>query len=167
MMTARKPLLLALGVVIVFAVFWSINERKANAAPDIGLRTPGGEIVRLSQFKGKVVLVDLWATWCAPCRMSIPSLQKLYEKHRDKGFVVMGVAPGENDGGAQVPAFLKGMGVTYPAGLPLSAEEVKKYDSGSLPHMVLVDRGGQIAWHQSGYDEEVEKELARQVESLL
>src|SRR5688500_179780 len=75
-----------------------------GTAPDITIAPIGAERVSLSDFKGKVVLVDFWATWCGPCEASIPAIQRVYDKYRARGFEVLGVAM-EHDDGRGVPAF--------------------------------------------------------------
>jgi cytochrome c biogenesis protein CcmG, thiol:disulfide interchange protein DsbE len=142
-----------------------VRSKDPVPAPDISIQT-GGKLLRLSDLKGKVVLLDFWATWCGPCRMSIPAIQRMYEKKRNSGFEVMGIAL-ENDDGSQIPGFVQDMGMTYPVGLPTSRQEVAPYSSGSIPLMVLIDRAGKVRWHQEGYSSSVDRELAEQVDKLL
>jgi thiol-disulfide isomerase/thioredoxin len=134
-------------------------------APELTIGTASGP-TRLSSLKGKVVLIDFWATWCGPCRMSIPAVQRLYEKYRGRGFDVMGVAI-EHDDGSNVPAFVKAMGMTYPVGLPTSRQEIIDYSPDSLPMMVLVDKKGHIRWIQSGYGGGTEELLEEKIRVLL
>ncbi|HXG22925.1 MAG TPA: TlpA disulfide reductase family protein [Chthonomonadales bacterium] len=150
--------------------------RKASVLPEGGLRDqgPAPELTigtasgptRLSSLKGKVVLIDFWATWCSPCRMSIPGVQRLYEKYRGQGFDVMGVAI-EHDDGSRVPEFVQAMGMTYPVGLPTSRQEIMDYSPDSLPMMVLVDKKGHIRWIQSGYGGGTEDLLEEKIQTLL
>jgi len=140
-----------------------------QVATDISIKAAnaGGKTVSLSSLKGKVVLLDFWATWCGPCRMSIPGIQKLYDKMHAQGFEVIGVAL-ERDNGEQLPAFVAEMKMTYPAGMFTSQDEVMPYSSGSIPQMVLIDKKGMIGWLPSaGYSTEMEAELETQVKKLL
>jgi|DewCreStandDraft_4_1066084.scaffolds.fasta_scaffold47763_2 thiol-disulfide isomerase/thioredoxin len=164
-MTPRKLVtaLLVAGV-CVFALS-AMLSRPGTAATDIGILVDGKEH-RLSSLKGKVVLLDFWATWCGPCRMSMPGIQQLYTEKRDKGFEVLGVAI-ERDSNAPVRQVLEALGVTYPAGFPVSKQEVEAYNPSGLPTMVLVDRGGRIRWRQEGYSQQLEQELRALVEELL
>jgi thiol-disulfide isomerase/thioredoxin len=135
-------------------------------APEMAIVTQQGGRTALSDLRGKVVLIDFWATWCGPCRMSIPGIQKLYTKYRDRGFEVLGVAL-ERDDGSQIPAFVKEMGMTYPVGMPAQRELVNGYDPRSIPLMVLVDRAGNIQWRQEGFSRDIEAEIESRVTNLL
>lgn len=155
----------------LYAVVWAFLEKPKGAkeeqseAPDIGVRTATGP-VKLSDFKGKVVLLDFWATWCGPCRMSIPGIERLYEKDKSKGFAVIGVSKDEEDGPA-IGQFIKELGMTYPSGMPLSKESLAPYESSSIPYALIVDKGGRIRWQQAGWSTGVEAEMEETVEKLL
>jgi len=166
----RQKILVGLLVgVIVLWVYARLIAGPADEtgipAPDIAIRHAGKE-VRLSQLRGKVVLIDFWGTWCGPCRMSIPGIQDLYERKRDRGFAVVGVAM-EQDDGSSVPVFAKEMGMTYPVGLPISEKSVADYQVRSVPLMVLVDKRGNIRWRQEGVSAETDLLLEQKVEELL
>jgi len=142
-----------------------VTSKTYGTATDFGIKTTTGE-VRLKEHKGKVVLLDFWATWCGPCRQSIPGIQRLYSKYKDQGFIVMGPAM-ENDSGAKVAPFAKDMGITYPVGLPTKVEEIAPYRSESIPATVLIDRKGEIRWASIGYSEGTERLMGENIEILL
>jgi len=143
-------------------VAWSViasapeagRAAQSGPAPDIGIKTSSG-VVRLSQQRGRVVLLDFWGTWCGPCRQSIPFVERMYKRYKDRGFVVLGVAI-ENDDGRGIPGFIYEMGMTYPAGMYTKAEELQAYSQGGLPHMAIVDRQGNLQWQRTGYSEALE-----------
>jgi cytochrome c biogenesis protein CcmG/thiol:disulfide interchange protein DsbE len=141
------------------------DVKDLGTAHDIGIKTDKGEM-RLSQFKGKVVLLDFWATWCGPCTESIPGVEELYEKNHSKGLEVMGVAL-ERDGGENVPAFVEKHKMTYPVGIPTALDEVVTFSTGSIPLVVVVDKKGQIRWQQNGWSPKVDEVLPGIVDKLL
>lgn len=84
-----------------------------NLAPDFTLKDIQDKDVKLSDFKGKVIILNFWATWCPPCRMEIPDLKKLYNFYKDKGLVIIGIAIDE-DGKDSVVPFVKENKINYP-----------------------------------------------------
>ncbi|MBZ5575780.1 MAG: TlpA family protein disulfide reductase [Acidobacteriia bacterium] len=118
------------------------HERKA--APDFTLKDGEGHDVRLSDYRGKVVLLDFWATWCGPCRIEIPWFKELQSKHQDKGFAVLGVSI-YDDGWEAIKPFAAQMKMNYPVvmGTDQAAHDFGGLDA--LPTTFLIDREGRIA----------------------
>jgi thiol-disulfide isomerase/thioredoxin len=139
--------------------------KNLGPAHDIGIKTDKGEI-RLSQFKGKVVLLDFWATWCGPCREAIPGVEDLYEKNRSRGLEVLGVAL-ERDNGESIPAFMESHKMTYPVGMPTNIDDVVRFSTGSIPLTVIVDKKGQIRWQQNGWMSKLDEIIPVVVDKLL
>ncbi|QDU42937.1 Thiol-disulfide oxidoreductase ResA [Symmachiella dynata] len=131
-------------------------------APKIGVRDMEGKLVEWEQYKGKVVLVDFWATWCGPCIEEMPNLKKTYADLHDKGFEIIGINRDEDS--EQVKAFLKTAGMKWPQILDKIDEFDldKKFDAVMLPSTYLVDRNGiLVQFDMRG------AEIRTQVEQLL
>jgi thiol-disulfide isomerase/thioredoxin len=113
-------------------------------APDTKFLTLEGKTAALSDYKGKVVLLDFWATWCGPCRMAMPGLQKLQDSMKSKGLVVLGVSLDQNPP-VQVPPFLSKMGITYTnlANNPKDPCSLK-WNVQAIPSLYLIDRKGNV-----------------------
>lgn len=114
-----------------------------QSAPDFALKNMAGETIRLSDFKGKSVLVNFWATWCAPCRAEAPVLQRVAVEYKDK-LVIIGVNMTTNDTPAQVPAFVEEFGLTFPIVLDETGEVSQAYQVIGLPTSIFIDQDGII-----------------------
>lgn len=115
-----------------------------NQAPDFSLEDANGQLVKLSEFKGKVVLLNFWATWCTPCRIEIPWFVDMEREFKDEGFAVIGVSMDE-DGWEVVKPFIRDLKVNYR--MVLGTEELAQLYSGvqALPTSFVIDRAGRIA----------------------
>ena len=118
------------------------KDRKA--APDFELKDANGHTVRLSDYRGKVVLLDFWATWCGPCKIEIPWFREFERENKDKGFAVLGVAMDE-EGWDVVKPFAHYMNINYR--LVIGNESIADQFGGvdALPTTFLIDREGKIA----------------------
>ncbi len=118
------------------------KERKA--APDFALKDVNGQTVRLADYRGKVVLLDFWATWCGPCKIEIPWFKEFERQNKDKGFAVIGVAM-DDEGWDVVKPFAKDLEINYRlvAGNDAVTEQYGGIEA--LPTTFLIDRNGRIA----------------------
>lgn len=124
--------------------------RVGTEAPDFELKDPKGKIHSLMDYKGKVVLIDFWATWCAPCKKGMPALQKLYDQYKDSGFELFGIHLSDPDG--DPVAFMKENKFTYPI-LIKGNETGNKYKADLLPTLYLIGKDGKILYARTGYSE--------------
>ena len=119
-------------------------EKDRKTAPDFALKDSNGQTVHLSDYKGKVVLLDFWATWCGPCKIEIPWFMEFEQQFKDRGFAVLGVSMDE-DGWTVVKPYIQNMKINYR--IVLGNEQVSDLYGGldSLPTTLLLDRQGKIA----------------------
>ena len=132
-------------------------------ATSLKLKLVDGSPASLADYKGKVILVDWWATWCAPCVAGMPDVQKLYTKYADKGFVAAGISIDE-EGAKKVKPFLQKKKFTYPILLDDSGQW-KSWGIRRIPALFLVDKDGQIVKQWIGKTDKREIESA--VDELL
>jgi len=118
------------------------DDRKP--APDFALKDSDGKTVRLSDYRGKVVMVNFWATWCGPCKIEIPWFMDFQRKNRDKGFAIIGISM-DDDGWDAVKPFVNELGINYR--IVLGNDSVTQAYGGveALPTTFLIDREGKIA----------------------
>jgi len=113
-------------------------------APDFELTTTTGEAVKLSNLRGQAVLVNLWATWCPPCRAEMQSIEKVYNEYKDQGFVVLAVNMTYQDTPSDIEPFIKEQALTFPILLDKTGEMANAYQLHSLPSSYFIGRDGII-----------------------
>jgi len=142
-------LLLAVGGVLLVP---GTADAVGEAAPDFSLRDIDGNSVSLSQFKGKVVLVSFWATWCQPCQVEMPHLQRFYDELKGQGFVVLSISTDDARSASQVKPLIKRNGYTFPVLLDKETAVVSQYNPAKvLPYSVILDRDHRIRAVHQGY----------------
>ena len=133
-MFTKKPALLLFVIVLLFGCT-NKSERATDAASDFKLQDLEGKTVKLSEFKGKPVLLDFWATWCPPCRASIPGIEKLHKSYGGKGLVVLGISL-DQGGWDSVKDFVTESGITYTV-LKGTDDVATKYNVRTIPMLVI------------------------------
>ena len=137
----------------------------AAPAPDFTLRIMGGPNLRLAEQRGRVVLVNFWATWCGPCRQEMPHLNRLYEKYKGAGFVLLGV---NVDDDARNAADLAGkLNLKFPVLLDTDKKVSRLYDMNTMPSTVVIDREGRVRYIHRGYRDGYEAAYDEQIRALL
>lgn len=160
------PLLLILCLGSLFPLFHCAQRTKDPAsAPDFTLKTIEGHEVALSGLRGKVVLLDFWATWCGPCKESIPHLIQLYKSYQDKGFELIGMSTDKAGDVEMVRRFVKSMDIPYP--IIMTPDEVaRNYKVTGLPTTVLIDKEGKVREKIVGFNSAIGQQIAARVEEL-
>ncbi len=117
-------------------------------APDFTLPTLDGKEMKLSDYTGKIVFLNIWATWCPPCKEEMPSMQKLYELMRGRDFVMLTVSIDEKK--EAVEAFMKEMKLTFPVGLDPLQKVSAQYRITGVPESYIIDKNGIVMHHLIG-----------------
>ncbi len=120
------------------------SPREGFNAPDFTLDRLDGGQVTLSHLRGKVVMVNLWASWCAPCRIEMPEIERVWQAYQDQGFVVLGVDTTFQDSEPDVVAFVRELKLTFPILLDRGGGTSNRYQLRALPSTFFVDRQGVI-----------------------
>ncbi len=137
-----------------------------NLAPTFELKDLEGKKVSLNDYKGRVIILNFWATWCAPCRAEMPSLEGLYRSFKDKGLVVIGVSVDSSE--RTVSSFVRGKGLSFP--ILLDKEKEVAFDSYGvvgLPVTFIIDRSGVIVEKVFGERQWDSEEIKRKIKKLL
>jgi thiol-disulfide isomerase/thioredoxin len=142
-----------------------LKELTSRPTPQLALPALGGGQFDFQQLRGKVVLVNFWATWCPPCRQEMPSMQRLNDKLAGRPFAILGVNVGETP--AQVNAFLKIVPVGFPIVLDEKGKNLEAWQVFAFPTSYLVDKQGRIRYGLFGSIEWDEPEAVQLIEKLL
>lgn len=113
-------------------------------APDFALPKLGGEVVRLSDYRGKVVFLNIWATWCSPCREEMPSMQKLYQEMKGEEFEILAVSI-DALGAKSVAPFVSELKLTFPVLLDAQGSIQRLYNTTGIPETFIIDKKGIVA----------------------
>ena len=132
----------------VFAAMRVMHVSGEVAAPAFDLPTPDGRTIDLAGLRGKVVLLNFWATWCSPCREEMPSMERLHQEFRDQGLAVLAVNIQETP--KQVARFMRGFQLSFPALLDADAQVAARYAVRGLPMTYLIDRAGRVVGQAVG-----------------
>ena len=143
---------------LIFSISYCSKKKEPEpasapqAAPDFTLPDLNGKMVSLKDFRGKVIILDFWATWCPPCRQEIPLFVDLYSQYKEKGFEIIGIAL-DQEGEKVVKPFSQNYNIKYP--ILIGGEEVSEVYGGirGIPTTFVIDRKGNIVKKYVGFTE--------------
>lgn len=154
---------------LLFALLLAVPAAANNAAgpaPDFALPARGGEQLSLGQFKGQVVMINFWATWCGPCRQEMPLLEGIYRKYKPMGFTMIGVNV-EPDPKAAEEWLAKQSPVSFPVAFDTDSKVSKLYKVNGMPNSVIIDRKGNVRLLHRGYKPGDENTYLDQIRTLV
>jgi peroxiredoxin len=138
-----------------------------HPGPDFALPTLGGKTVRLSDFRGKkAVFINFWATWCAPCRLEMPTMEKAYQKYKGKGLEILAVSVDAGSKNA-VKNFMDELRLTFPALLDPKMQVLHLYRLSAIPASFLIDKQGVIRFKELGYRDWTDPESTKLLQQVL
>ena len=156
-------------IALVFSVFaassLASSGMEGQPAPDFALKSSTGENLRLSEYRGDVVMINFWATWCGPCRQEMPLLDALYARYQRVGFNLLGV--NIDDDSRRAMQMIEELGVSFPVLFDARKEVSELYEVNAMPVTVIVDREGNVRYVHHGYKPGYEDKYLDQVRSLL
>ncbi len=150
----RKWIVLGL-IALSFGLLLTVRRTPSlsvQTAPEFILPDIQGQAVRLSQLKGKVVMLNIWTTWCPPCRKEMPTMETLHRRLQNSDFVML-AASQDVDGESTVLPYLQEGGFTFPVVLDVNGEVGKKYGVTGYPETFIIDRQGKVVHHHIGYND--------------
>lgn len=164
MMMIRK-VLMGLALTAIAATSVASSDLAGRPAPDFALRSSTGENLRLSEYRGDVVMINFWATWCGPCRQEMPLLDDLYNRYQRVGFNLLGV--NIDDDSSRAMDMMAELGVDFPVLFDDRKEVSRMYEVDAMPVTVLVDREGNVRYVHQGYKPGYEEMYLDEIRSLL
>ena len=153
----HSRLLLTLAIALTGACGASADSRALPAPVEIGRPAPAyravslsGDSVSLAELRGRVVLLNVWATWCHPCREEIPQLQALHAQYKDRGLELVGVSVDVDGADADIQEFMKEFAMTYPVWRDPAERVSAQFLVVGVPTTFLIDRAGVLRWRKTG-----------------
>ena len=142
-----------------------LTDLSGREAPDFALKSAAGENLRLSEYRGDVVMLNFWATWCGPCRQEMPLLDEMFQRYRKVGFTLLGINIDEDTRRARDMA--ETLGVTFPVLFDLDKTVSRLYAIDAMPVTLLIDRQGVVRHVHYGYKPGYEHTYVDEIRGLL
>ena len=154
-----------ISVIPTYSMAASKHEELSGPAKDFTLRSNKNKNIRLNDLRGQVVMINFWASWCAPCRQEMPLLDKLYQRYNAAGFELLGINTDEDQ--AEADKVLKKTPVSFPILFDSDNAVSELYKNDAMPMTVLVDCDGNLNYLHRGYKAGDEKTYKKRVKKLL
>ena len=154
--------LLVAGIMIITPLQ---AEEKKVLAPDFTLKSRSGENLKLSEFRGELVMINFWASWCGPCRQEMPELERLYQRYKSLGFTILGI--NQDDKPRNAEKMLKQIPVSFPILFDEKHEVSDQYHVAAMPTTILLNRDGTIRDIHQGYRPGMEADYQKQIEEMI
>jgi peroxiredoxin len=155
----------AMAAIVATTTAFAAAGDAAGPAPAFALTNLAGQSDALSQYKGQVVMVNFWATWCGPCQQEMPLLDQMYKKYKPAGFTLIGVNVDKE--APAVKELLARKPVSFPVLLDPANQVSKAYHVDEMPSSVIIDRKGQIRYIHRGYKPGDENEYQDRIRQLI
>lgn len=156
-------------ILLVLAIFMGSSLASSGltgqTAPDFVLKSATGENLRLSEYRGDVVMINFWATWCGPCRQEMPLLDELYGRYQRVGFNLLGI--NIDDDSRRAMAMVNELGISFPVLFDEDKKVSKLYEVETMPLTILLDREGTVRHVHHGYQPGYEQKYLNEIRSLL
>lgn len=156
---------ISIVVLLLASACFTPSIKNGVKPPDIILPTPSGENIDLTQYKGKVILLNFWATWCGPCRKELPELASLEKEFGQDVFIVLAINMKEPI--EKVKTFVAERRLGLRVLLDRSGKVSKRYGVRALPANILIGRDGKVRATSSGYTKRMQGELRKQIKELV
>ena len=168
----RASMAVPIGLAVMFIAACSTDAPKGtiavgSAAPDYAATSLAGDSVSLAGLKGKVVLLNVWATWCHPCRDEIPQLEALHQRYGASGLELVGVSVDVPGMEAGIREFMRDFSMTYPVWLDPDERVSTQFRTIGVPETFLIDRAGVIRWRKIGPIQAADTTLRASLERAL
>ena len=134
-------------------------------APDFTLKSNDGKNLRLSEYRGQVLLINFWASWCGPCRQEMPLLEEIQQKYSKLGFTVLGINVDKNS--AQADKILNDINISFPVLYDADGSVSKRYNVDAMPTTVIVDRNGNMRFLHRGFKPGYEESYIAHIKTLI
>jgi peroxiredoxin len=164
-MKGSRAVFLAAVFSVLAASSMAASGLTGQVAPDFALKSASGKNLRLSEYRGDVVMINFWATWCGPCRQEMPLLDDLYTRYQRVGFSLLGV--NIDDDSRRAMQMVEDLGVNFPVLFDERKEVSKLYQVEAMPVTVLLDREGTVRHIHHGYKPGYEELYLTEIRSLL